>query len=67
MFILIYSKTHKTLKEDDFQAQFMILKSLIIMKHSNCAVQTDIHLLKKDIQATKCRFPNSLFMSFKVK
>ena len=56
MFILIYSKTHKTLEEDNFQAQFMILKSLIIMKHSNCAVYTDTHLLKNDIQATNVVF-----------
>ena len=45
----MYSKAHKTLKEDDFQTQFMILRSSMIMEHSNCAVYTDTHLLKKDI------------------
>ena len=52
----MYSKAHKTLKEDDFQTQFMILRSSMIMEHSNCAVYTDTHLLKKDIQATNVVF-----------
>ena len=58
--ILIYSQTHKTVEDDDCKTQFMILKSSIIMKHSNCAVYTDTNLLK-------CRIPISNVYKFHCK